>query len=344
MKIAIHRRDGSFSEDWITYCEEHEIEFISVNCYDNNIMQQLANCDILMWHFHHTNPKDTLFAKQLLYSAELAGLKVFPGFHTCWHFDDKVGQKYLLEAADAPLVPTYVFYSRQEAMDWARNTTFPKVFKLRGGAGSSHVQLARTQRDAEKLISKAFGSGFRQYSPVSNLKERLRLYINGKTDLKNVLKGVARLAYTTEFDRVAGKERGYVYFQDFIPNNDSDIRVIVVDGKAFAIKRYTRENDFRASGSGSIGYKKELFPDNTVKLTLDLADTLHMQVLAADYVFDGGKPKIVEISSGYTKQVYEPCEGYWDLDMNWHPGPFNPQHWMVDALCREMEEEKTGEL
>lgn len=337
MKIAIHERKGSFSEDWTTYCEKQGISWKAVNCYENDIITQLDDCDALMWHFHHANPKDTLFAKQLLYSAERAGLKVHPNFDTCWHFDDKVGQKYLLEAAGAPLVPTYVFYSMREAMDWVAETTFPKVFKLRGGAGSSHVQLARIQREAEKLISKAFKRGFRQYSPVENLKERCRLFRNGKSSLMNVLKGVVRLAYTTDFDRVAGKERGYVYFQDFIPGNDSDIRVIAVDGKAFAIKRYTRENDFRASGSGSIGYKKELFPEEAVKLTLDLADRLNIQVLAADFVFDKGKPKIVEISSGYTKEAYEPCEGYWDRDFNWHDGPFNAQHWMVDAICREVE-------
>jgi len=340
MKIAIHKSNGSFSGDWATYCNKHEIDWIPVNCYDSNIMQQLATCDILMWHFHHANPKDTLFAKQLLYSADMAGLKVHPNFQTCWHFDDKIGQKYLLEGIGAPLVPTYVFYSKQEALNWVAETTFPKVFKLRGGAGSSHVKLARTQSDAEKLISIAFGKGFRQYSPVSNLKERVRLYANGKTDLMNVLKGLARLIYTTEFDRVAGREKGYAYFQDFIPDNDSDIRVIVVDGKAFAIKRYTRENDFRASGSGSIGYKKELFPEETVKLTLDLAETLKMQVLAADFVFDKGTPKIVEISSGYTKKVYEPCEGYWDREMNWHAGPFNPQHWMVESIIQQIQDGK----
>lgn len=334
MKIAIHIRKGSFSDDWIEYCEEQEIEWKSVNCYENDIIQQLSGCDILMWHFHHLNPKDTLFAKQLLYSAKMAGLKVFPEFDTCWHFDDKVGQKYLLEAVGAPLVPTYVFYSKQKALEWAWETTFPKVFKLRGGAGASHVRLVRTQRSAKNLISKAFGRGFKQYNPVSNLKERWRLYRNGKTDLENVIKGLVRLGYTTDFDRVVGRERGYVYFQEFIPGNDSDVRVIAIDGRAFAIKRYTRENDFRASGSGDIGYKKELFKEESVKLTLDLAERLNMQVLAADYVFDNKNPKIVEISSGYTKEVYVPCKGYWDREMNWHPGPFNPQHWMVDAMLR----------
>ena len=71
---------------------------------------------------------------------------VFPNFNTAWHFDDKVGQKYLLEAIDAPLVPSYVFYSKEMALKWLEQTQFPKVFKLRGGAGSANVKLVQDEK------------------------------------------------------------------------------------------------------------------------------------------------------------------------------------------------------
>jgi glutathione synthase/RimK-type ligase-like ATP-grasp enzyme len=85
---------------------------------------------------------------------------VFPDFRTAWHFDDKVAQKYLFEAIGAPLVPSYVFFDKQEALRWAELTTFPKVFKLRGGAGSQNVSLVKTKQECIKLIHKAFGKGF----------------------------------------------------------------------------------------------------------------------------------------------------------------------------------------
>ena len=105
---------------------------------------------------------------------QASGKKVFPDFNTMWHFDDKVGQKYLLEIIGAPLVPTWVFYDKHEALSWVDKTDFPKVFKLRGGAGSANVQLAHTKREAVKLIRKAFGRGFSQYNALGNLKERIR--------------------------------------------------------------------------------------------------------------------------------------------------------------------------
>jgi len=337
MTIGIHHSSkGPFSSRWIAYCEGNNIPYKLVNCYANDIIGQLSDCSALMWHFHHISPKDFLFAKQLLYSIQSSGKVVFPDYHTMWHFDDKLGQKYLLESIDAPLVPSYVFFSKNEALEWARETTYPKVFKLRTGGGSQNVRLARTKSESKKLINKAFGRGFSQYAAWSNLKERIRMYKNGLTSLLDVIKGIIRLGYPTKFSRVKGKERGYVYFQDFIPGNDYDIRIIVIDEKAFAIKRMVRENDFRASGSGAILYEKHHFDDETVRLSFELTHKLKSQSAAFDYIYINDKPLLVEISYCFIKEVYDPCTGYWDKDLNWHEGSFNPYGWMVETVLKEI--------
>jgi len=334
MKIGIHHRPDGFSSRWIHYCNENEIPYKLVNCYSSNIVQELEECSALMWHFHQANPKDVLFAKQLIYSLEAAGKNVFPDFRTCWHFDDKVGQKYLLEAVGAPMAPSHVFYDRKEALDWVGRAEFPKVFKLRRGSGSDHVRLIKNRQSAKKLVRKAFGAGFSQYDAGSNLKERWRLYRKGKTDLKNVMKGVARLGYTTEFAKVIGNEKGYIYFQDFIPDNDHDIRVNVVDGKAFAVKRRVRENDFRASGSGYPEFEKHHFPDEVIEIALDLTKKLKLQAVAYDFLNHNGRYVITELSYGFCDMT-DACTGYWDEDMNWHPGRFHEQDWMVDMMLRK---------
>ena len=157
MKIAIHKREGSFSDRWINYCKKNDIPYKIVNAYKSNIIEQVSDCSALMWHHHHGLYKDTLYAKQLSFSLQQAGKRVFPDFATCWHFDDKVGQKYLLEAIDVPFIPTYIFYTKEEALKWIDKATFPKVFKLRRGAGSSNVKLLRTKKLAVKFAKRAFG-------------------------------------------------------------------------------------------------------------------------------------------------------------------------------------------
>jgi glutathione synthase/RimK-type ligase-like ATP-grasp enzyme len=342
MKIGIHNNNNSFSDKWINYCKLQNIDYKIIDCYNTNIIHQLDDCDALLWHFNNTSSKDCKFAKQLLYSLQISGKIVFPNFNTAWHFDDKVGQKYLLESLELPLVPSYVFYSKKEAIEWIKTTTFPKVFKLRGGAGSSNVRLAQNKSEAIKLTNRSFGRGFLQYNAWASLKERYRKYKNGKTNAYDVFKGVVRFFYSTEFTKMAGRELGYIYFQDFIPDNGHDIRVIVIDRKAFAIKRMVRKNDFRASGSGMIRYEKENFDLETIRLSFEIADKLKSQCLALDYVYQDNKPLVVEISYGFVAAGYDPCPGYWDSDLNWYEGSFNPQAWMVELVIREINDNQTS--
>ena len=45
-------------------------------------------------------------------------------------------------------------------MDWIATATWPKVFKLRCGAGSSNVKLVRSRSEAEAFCTTAFNRGF----------------------------------------------------------------------------------------------------------------------------------------------------------------------------------------
>lgn len=337
MKIAIHNRKGSFSDRWVTYCEEHNIPYKLVNCYDNDIVRQLKDCNALMWHHHHNNYKDVLAAKSILFSLEQADIKVFPDFNTGWHFDNKAAQKYLLEAINAPLVPSHVFYDKVSAKTWADSTTYPKVFKLKGGAGAADVRLAENKTEAIRLINQAFGKGFSQFDRLGSLKERYRKFKAGQEGFLSVLKGIGRLFQTTEYAMMGAREKGYVYFQDFIPNNDSDTRVIIIGNKAFAIKRSVREGDFRAFGSGNISYNHLEINLDAVKISFEVNKHLKSQSIAFDFVWLNNQPLIVEISYGFAVKVYDSCEGYWDDRLKWHEGSFNPQSWMVQEMIKSLD-------
>lgn len=336
MKIGIHHRNsvGFFSERWIEYCEKNNISYKLVNAYSNDIVEQLSDCDAFMWHHSNYDYRDALFANKLLFSLQQSGKKVFPNFNTTWHFDDKVGEMYLLQSISAPIVPSYIFYTKKEALKWIEEISLPKVFKLRGGSGSSNVKLVKNKKQAKHLIKQAFGKGFSQYDRFSHLKDRYKAYKNGRDSFLGVCKSFARIFIPTEYSKMHSREKGYVYFQDFIPNNTFDIRICVVDNKAFALKRMCRENDFRASGGGRIIYYKNQIDERCVKIAFDVNDKLKTQSIAFDFVFDeNNNPLIVEISYGFAANAYDACEGYWTKDMQWHAGNnFDFCGWMVESL------------
>ncbi len=337
MKIAIHSSGSRefFSEQWIDCCKRKSIPYCVVNCYDSDIIEQLEDCTALMWHFHHLNAKDVKFAKQLLYSLQCAGKKVFPDANSMWHFDDKVGQKYLLESIGAPLVPSYVFYTKKEALKWIERTTFPKVFKLRTGAGGRNVKLIETKKQARKLAHTAFGRGFNRMNPRSDLKERWYKYGKGDTDDVDVVRGLGRFVYPSYYARMMNRERGYIYFQDFLPDLGFDIRAKVLQDRCWAFKRIVRENDFRASGSNQLVFSKDTIPASLIKLSFDLAERLKLQSVAFDFLTDSqGIPSLIELSYGFGYDEEENT-GYWDRDLNWHEERFNPFERMVDLVVQD---------
>src|SRR5690606_30510504 len=158
MRIAIHHRDHSFSEQWIAYCDANNINYKLVDGYSTDFIKDVRGCDIFMWHHNHTTYQDNLAAKTILFTLQQIGIKTYPDFNTGWHFDDKVAQKYLLEAIGAPLVPSYVFYDKQVALQWANTTSYPKVFKLKGGAGSANVKLVKTYKERSEEHTSALQS------------------------------------------------------------------------------------------------------------------------------------------------------------------------------------------
>ncbi|NOU10114.1 MAG: hypothetical protein HOO98_08880 [Nitrospira sp.] len=338
-QVAIHHRKGSFSDRWIAYCEQQGIPYKAVNCLDSDIMKQLSSSDALLWHWVHLDPREQLMARDVITAAETMGLKVFPSTATCWHFDNKIAQKYLLEAIGAPFISTYVFYDLKEALRWIDQASFPKVFKLRKGAGSSNVRLVHSATEARALAKRAFSSGF---SPIPHYgQDAIKRYRVAKRrgDLLNVVRRIPQsLATIRDLRKTIGHEKGYAYFQDFIPDNDYDTRVTVIGDRAFAFTRNVRPGDFRASGSGDIVYDPRRVHEACLEIAFDVTRKVGSQSMAFDFVLaDHKQPMIIEVSYCYDAKAVHTCSGHWDCNLNWQEGSMWPQEVILIDLLNDVD-------
>jgi hypothetical protein len=177
-----------------------------------------------------------------------------------------------------------------------------------------------------------------------SLKERWRRYRLGKIGLFGVFKGFVRLFYNTNFAKVAGNEKGYVYFQDYIPDCSYDIRVEYICGNAMAMKRYVRKNDFRASGSGTFDYSPDEIPREALKLTHQIADSLELKTAAIDFLMYEGRPVIAEISYAFGIDTDAFDLGYWDSTLTFRNEAFNPFGWMVESFILEIHKMRVEEV
>ncbi|MBC8393200.1 MAG: hypothetical protein H8E17_11615 [Deltaproteobacteria bacterium] len=344
LNILIHDNDTDFSRRWVEYCKEKQYNYEMVNCISNEIISKFKTADILLWCWHHIDHAEVIAARYILAAAESMGLKVFPDVQTCLTYDNKLAQKYQLEAVGAPLVPTYVFYDKLSALEWADRTSYPKVFKLSKGAGSRNVSLVRSKKEAAGLIHKAFSSGFK---PVSGQMRDVMIKFKGSETRKtlDLLGKVRRLPATLKNiyvrNKYLGREKGYVYFQDFIPENEFDTRVTIIGNRAFGLTRGIRQDDFRASGSGLLSLDPQKIDERCIHIAFDMANKLDTQSLALDFVKDpNGIPLIVESSYTYVPKCVYDFGGHWDPELNWHEGNIWPQDAILEDLIEKVNHSK----
>ncbi len=336
--IGIHQHAGGFSDRWAAYCTEKQIPFRLIDCLSTNVIAECRQLSAILWHWRHDTPEHLLAARHVLTALEAMGIPVFPNAATSWHYDDKIAQKYLLEAIDAPLIPTWVFYNHKDASDWIAQATWPKVFKLRRGAGSAHVKLVRSQAQALSLSRKAFAGGF---SSASSYLGDLGNRVKKSKKSGNVLEKLGRAPRTIwnniMLHRRMPREQGYIYFQEFLPGNEHDTRITVIGERAFGFTRKNRPNDFRASGSGRIEYGTGNIPKSFVETAFAVTERMGAQSVAFDLLAgQGGKPQIGEVSYCYNAKAIYDCEGHWNRSLQWRTGHMWPEDAILDDLLRKI--------
>lgn len=335
-KIAIHYRKEGWSDRWIQYCDEHGVSHEIVDCYSTSIIQDLKKFNGLLWDFVYWLGSDLLMARHVLLAAEQMGLYVFPNVNTCWHYDDKIAQKYALESIDAPLVTSYVFYNQQDALAWLFQADYPIVAKLRRGAGSHNVCLLESYPQASRYCKRMFSKGFspipRYFADITTKLRRTRDFTTFIDRLKRIPAFISILHQGRKF---IPKENGYVLFQQFISGNTYDTRITVVGNRAWGFTRAVRKNDWRASGSGSIDYDLSKISLACVKTAFDISNAFQSQSLAFDFVQDTKSHFLItEISYGYISSAVYNCPGYWNPELIWHRGHIYPEYAIIEDFIQ----------
>ena len=309
----------------------NNINFIELHIDDKDFWDKVKSLDLFLFRWAHVDDDHQLASTILPVIENYLLINCFPDLNTCWHYDNKISQYYLLKSLGFPVIESYIFWKKEHALEWAEKADYPVVFKLKKGAGSSNVILIKNRFDAEKIILKMFSNGM----PASGIK------FKGKVKYKNLedfLRHKADQYFLKKFKDIQHEtwqiSRNYVLFQKFLPDNIYDIRVTTIGNRAFAFRRMVRKNDFRASGSGKIDYNEDNIDKCFIKLSLEISKALKFQSMAYDFLYnENNQPEICEISYTYVDLAIYKCSGYWDENLNWHPGHFWPQFLhLKDAL------------
>ena len=325
----------SFSDRWIELAATQGIGVRQVDLYGSDPLAQLGGCNGLMWRFGYTMPERT-FAKRLIQAVEHGlGLPVFPSTRTAWHFEDKIAQHYLLEAAGIPMPRTWVLWERAAAEAFCRTATFPLVLKLATGLRSSNVRLLHTRAEANAWLDRLFSTGVYELGGSSRVGLARRVWRRSRDAVRTRL--------GLEPPNREELQRDYFYLQEFLPGNAFDTRVTVIGDRAFAFRRLNRPDDFRASGSGRPAWDPAEIDVQFVRLAFEVARRLGTQSVAIDGLSRGRDPLITEISYTYVSWMVRECPGHWRLHgpsdtgrLEWCAGELAPDDAIFHDFVAEM--------
>lgn len=327
----LYRRKDPVTDIYRQILDANNIKYVDVNINKPEFWEQVKTLDAFIYRWANSEYYQQI--AHALFPVVEDGYKVkcFPNYATCWHYDDKLKQSLMLKAHNFPTCEAFVSWNLKEALEWAETAELPQVFKLKAGSGSMNVKLVRTRGQLIKLTKQMFNSGI---NPEK--RDFLHTIKTFNFDPVIIFRFYAikfRNRYIRREDYMWSKERNYVYFQKFMPNNEYDTRVQITGDRAYAFIRYNRPNDFRASGSNNWSLDKDKIDMEFVKVAFEVSKYFGFQSMAYDFVYDENrKPAIVEISYCFGDYP-EFSTGYWDPNLVWHDGRFMPQYFeLVDLL------------
>lgn len=227
-------------------------------------------------HMHH-HPQVRLFHKRAMATMALnPDLKLIPEYRSSVLYDDKLEQARQLSKW---LPRTRVFYSKAPAWEWLEKfAKYPFISKASEGSSSNNVRIINNIDEAREEIRLAFSS--------FGIKCHYNLI-----------------------------QRGYLLWQDFIPDNLFDVRIVAIGNQRMMMARENRSDRPMASGSGRMRVIKTLDEkaDKDILNALTKAELFftkeQFKWCGIDMVHDKAKDAwfIIEVTVGWTMHSYAEC-------------------------------------
>jgi len=152
---------------------------------------------------------------------------------------------------------------------------FPLILKKNEGAGSSNVYKVSTKNKLIQLIKKINKPS--NYN-IFTLKKYLKKYI---------FKNKYKKEYYKE-DIFSGE----FILQEFMAGLDDDWKILIFGNKYYFLNRKTRNNDFRASGSGKFSYIDP--PKEVLEYANEIFKKLDVPFISLDVGYNGEECNLIE--------------------------------------------------
>ena len=208
-------------------------------------------------------------------SLQRPDIMVLPNQDQLRAFENKGFQEYYKTYVGIDRVQGKYYGDIEELIGDNNKMSFPFVLKLIDGALSSGVKLIKNEN---QLMN------FHQEIKKKTFREKAAYFLNKRNSFKNTSKFKPNYELIeTNFEEFFEKRKSVVT-QAFVPGLDCDYRVLVFGGRFYVFRRETRENDFRASGSGK--FQWVIPPTEVLDYAKEVAEKLNTPFVSLDIGID----------------------------------------------------------
>lgn len=282
-----------------------DISFRVIDIDSNRFLEEVENLQVILWNPSFMGLRLAgLFKEKMYFLEKILGKTVFPSYETIWHFESKIAENYLFNHGHIHTPKTYITFDYYDALKIIQQIDMPVVLKKSEGAASKNVRLIHDKRwlldYAERVFcNQLWAEGRQNHSKF----ELLRHFATRKWFWYFIISKY----YQSDFGM------SVMYLQEFIPNNDADLRVTIIGNQfAYGLWRKNRPKDFRASGSGRIDYEHAV-PEEVLRYCQNINVRYGFDTMAYDILFRGSSFLINEMSYNYVDHALYNAPGYYRL-------------------------------
>lgn len=278
--------------NWVTSCEKikETIDFdvIDLTKFDwlDNVMSKEYDLFITLPPGLSSNFKQ-LYDERIIIISQYLHKKIYPTLTEILIYENKRNLSYWLNANKILSPKTWIFYYKNEALNFIQNAHYPIVAKLNIGASGNGVTFLNDTNEADKYIKRAFsasGLNFKTGPKLSkgNLLKKIQKVLFRKGFLSNRLREYKTLSIENQ--------KGFVLFQEFI-KHDFEWRCVRIGDAFFAHKKLAVKG--KASGTLEKAYDNP--PIELFDYINDLTNKYNLKSVAIDLFENNNNYLINEI-------------------------------------------------
>lgn len=180
------------------------------------------------------------YIKDVVYFLDNGSNILIPSYDLLLCHENKGFQELFKKRIKLSSLNSYYFSSIEEISDYP--IQFPTVLKTVDTSNGKGVFLVKNQTELVKIVEK-----LERQNIFTWLDLIRRKYFRRKKSYKHYPDYSNSKDYYQYKDYIL-KEKNFI-LQEFVPGLDHDYRVLIFYDKYYVMKRYTKKNDFRASGT-----------------------------------------------------------------------------------------------